>query len=117
MVGPQAGVQNRLLAALPAEELDQILPNLEVLPLKLKEFLHKQGEPIEYVYFPGDGFVSVVTVLENGEMVEVATIGREGAVGVNAVLDDHSVPFASMVQGEIATCYRMRSVPFGARWT
>ena len=112
MVRPQAEVRNRLLAALPAEEFEQILPTLDVLSLKLKEFLHKQGEPIEYVYFPGDGFVSVVTVLENGEMVEVATIGREGAVGVTAVLQDQSVPFASMVQGEIETCYRMRSDAF-----
>ena len=35
---------------------------------RLKEFLHRQGEPVQYVYFPGDGFVSVVTVLEDGDM-------------------------------------------------
>lgn len=108
MVGPQAGVRNRLLAALPATEFEQIVPDLDVLPLKLKEFLHKQGDQVEYIYFPGDGFASVVLVLENGEMVEVATIGREGAVGVTAVLEGQPVPFASMVQGEISICYRMK---------
>ncbi len=112
MAGPQAAVRNRLLAALPAGELEQILPTLDVLSLKIKEFLHKQGEPVEYVYFPGAGFVSVVTVLESGEMVEVATIGREGAVGMTAVLEDQPVPFASMVQGEISTCYRMKADAF-----
>ncbi len=112
MVPSPEMVKNRLLAALPAEELEQILPMLEVTHLKLKEFLHKQGEPVEHVYFPGGGFASVVTVLESGEMVEVATIGREGAVGVTAVLEDQPVPFASMVQGEIGTCYRMQSDAF-----
>ena len=112
MAGSQAQVRNRLLAALPAEELEQILPTLDVVSLKIKELLHKQGEPIDYIYFPGGGFASVVTVLENGEMVEVATIGREGAVGVMAVLEDQPMPFASMVQGEISTCYRMKADAF-----
>lgn len=112
MAPPAAAVRNRLLAALPAAELERILPTLDVIPLKLKTFLHKQGESIEHVYFPGDGFASVVAVLENGEMVEVATIGREGAVGVFAVVEDQPVPFASMVQGEISTCYRMKADAF-----
>jgi CRP-like cAMP-binding protein len=112
MVRPQAVVRNRLLAALPAGELEEILPALDVVSLKLKEFLHKQGDTAEYVYFPGNGFASVVTVLENGEMVEVATIGREGAIGMTAVLEGQPVPFASMVQGEIETCHRMTAADF-----
>jgi hypothetical protein len=37
-------------------------------------------------FFPGGGFCSVLTVLQGGDMVEVATIGHEGMVGASAVL-------------------------------
>src|SRR5207249_2672312 len=47
------------------------------------------------------------TVLQDGGMIEVATIGREGMVGVSAVLDGGRVPSCSMVQAEMATCHRM----------
>lgn len=80
---PPDAVRNRLLAALPQVDRERLLHTFEVVPLKLKDLLHKPGEAIEYVYFPGGGFCSLVTVLEDGGMVEVATIGREGMVGVH----------------------------------
>jgi CRP-like cAMP-binding protein len=99
---------NLLLSALPADEYGQLLHGLEAVSVSLKQFLHKAGEPIEHVYFPGGGFVSDLTVLQDGTMVEVATIGREGMVGVGAVLDGGPVSTsASMVQAEMETCYRM----------
>jgi hypothetical protein len=84
---PPAGNPNRLLAALPSADYTRILPSLGVIPLKLKDMLHRPGEPIREVYFPGGGFCSMLTVLENGSMVEIATVGREGMIGVSAVLD------------------------------
>ena len=105
---PPAGNPNRLLAALPAADYTRILPSLTVVPLTLKDVLHKPGEPIRDVYFPGGGFCSMLTVLEDGSMVEIATIGREGMVGVSAVLDGTPVTSAAMVQGETDTCYRMK---------
>src|SRR5688572_2710258 len=45
-------------------------------------------------------------------MVEVATIGREGMVGITAVLDENPVKSTSMVQGETDTCYRMKADAF-----
>ena len=104
---PPTGNPNRLLAALPAADYARIIPSLTVVPLKLKNFLHKPGEPIQDVYFPGGGFCSMLTVLEDGSMVEIATIGREGMVGVSAVLDGSPVTSTAMVQGETDTCYRM----------
>jgi CRP-like cAMP-binding protein len=105
---PPSGNANRLLAALPAADYARILPSLTVVPLKLKDILHKPGDPIREVYFPGGGFCSMLTVLEDGSMVEVATIGCEGMVGVSAVLDGTPVTSAAMVQGETDTCYRMK---------
>ena len=98
---------NHLLAALPPDVFVRISPTLDVVPLKLKQFLHKAGEPMREVYFPGGGFISLVTVLNDGDMVEVATVGREGVLGVSAVLNGDPSPSAALVQGETDTCYRM----------
>jgi CRP-like cAMP-binding protein len=100
-------IANALLAILPVDEYNRIVPALEVVPLKLKHVLQKPGEEIQHVYYPGGGFCSILTVLEDGGMVEVATIGREGVVGVSAAWDDGAVPSLAMVQAETDTCYRM----------
>jgi CRP-like cAMP-binding protein len=104
---PSTISQNSLLSALPVEDYKRLAPSLDVIPLKLKELLHKPGSQVEHVYFPGGGFCSIVTVLEDGSMVEVATVGREGMVGLAALSDARSGSSAVMVQGETETCYRM----------
>jgi CRP-like cAMP-binding protein len=103
---------NRLLAALPADDYARLAPTLPNTPLKLKHFLHKAGEAIDQVYFPGGGFVSVVTVLKDGSMVEVATIGREGMLGISAGSDGGLSPAAGMVQAESDVCYTMSTEAF-----
>jgi CRP-like cAMP-binding protein len=109
---PSAISQNVLLSALPAEDYKRLAPSLEIVPLKLKELLHKPGSPVEHVYFPGGGFCSIVTVLEDGSMVEVATVGREGMVGLAALSDSRPGSSAVLVQGESETCYRMAASAF-----
>jgi CRP-like cAMP-binding protein len=105
---PPTDNPNRLLAALPAADYTRVLPSLTVVPLTLKTVLHKPGESIQDVYFPGGGFCSMLTVLEDGSMVEIATVGREGMVGVSAALDGTPVTSAAMVQGATDVCYRMK---------
>jgi len=110
---PRPALRNFLLAGLPEDEQERLLPDLEVINLKLKDFLFKPGDETDYVYFPGGGFCSLVTVLDDGGMVEVATIGREGMVGVDAVLRGARLSSSAvMVQGETDTCYRMTSTSF-----
>ena len=108
----QASTSNRLLGVLPAEDYRRLLPFLEPVPLKLKRVLYKPGEVVDYVYFPGGGFVSVVTVLANGDMVEVATIGNEGIVGLSAVAVGYREPTLTMVQMETDVCHRMPVAAF-----
>jgi CRP-like cAMP-binding protein len=103
---------DKLLAALPADDYARLAPTLGASPLKLKRLLYKPGEPIDKVYFPGDGFASVATVLKDGSMVEVATIGREGTLGMSAALNQDPSPSAAMVQAEIDTCYTMSAEAF-----
>jgi CRP-like cAMP-binding protein len=104
---PPTGNPNLLLAALSVGDYTRIAATLTVVPLKLKEILHKPGERIRYVYFPAAGFFSMLASLENGDMVEVATIGREGMIGATAVLDGSTATAIAMVQGAADTCYRM----------
>jgi CRP-like cAMP-binding protein len=103
---------NRLLAALPSADYQRLSSTLQITPLKLKEILQKPGEPVEHVYFPGGGFCSIVTVLENGSMVEVATVGREGMVGLGAMVSADLSASLTMVQGESDTCYTMTASAF-----
>jgi CRP-like cAMP-binding protein len=104
---PSSVSRNRLLAALPTDEYERITATLDVIPLPLKQYLHKAGEAIRHVYFPGGGFCSMVTELGDGRMVEIATIGREGIVGASAMWKGNPATTAVMVQGETDTCYRM----------
>lgn len=109
---PQSVRENQLLAALPGDVLTRLLPQLERLSLRLKDVLHAAGEPIEYVYFPGGGFVSELTVMESGDMVEIATVGREGMVGIFASDGDEASPSLSMVQAATDVCYRLPASVF-----
>jgi CRP-like cAMP-binding protein len=88
------------------------MPLLDVIPLRLKELLHAPGECQAYVYFPTGGFLSVMSVMEDGSMVEVATIGQEGAAGVFEAMDGCASPSAIMVQAESHVCYRMTREAF-----
>ena len=107
--------ENRLLAALSVRAFDRITPFLHVMPMTLKSVSHKPGEPVQHVYFPGGGFCSVLTVLADGNMVEVATIGREGMVGVSAVVNGGARdPSTTMVLAESDVCYRISTDAFEA---
>jgi CRP-like cAMP-binding protein len=110
---PEAtGFSNLLLAALPPDDVQRFRRSLDVIRLPLRQFLHRPGDVIEYVYFPGGGFCSELTVLESGEMVEIAAIGREGMVGIVAAKNGHVAPSAAMVQAESEICYRLPAAVF-----
>src|ERR687894_624445 len=76
--------RNKLLARLPSEDFDRLRPYLRTVPLTVKQILHPVGQPIRDVFFPNGGVCSVTTVMADGSMVEIATIGDEGFVGINA---------------------------------
>ena len=96
-----------MLAKLDAGDIRRFEADLDVVTLRVKQFLHRPGEAIDYIYFPATGFCSELTVLENGDMIEVATIGREGLVGIHAMRDGQVAPSMAMVQAEMEKCYRL----------
>ena len=90
--------QNRLLRALTPPTLTQILPALEPARLDMKEVLAAPNVPIRAVYFPLAGLVSLINTLADGTIVEVATIGHEGLVGLPLFLRAASMPLTAIVQ-------------------
>ncbi len=80
-----APAANHLLDSLPVAERTVLMSQLRPAHLIVKTVLFDPGQPIESVYFPLDGVISLVTPLADGNIVEVATIGNEGIVGVPLV--------------------------------
>jgi CRP-like cAMP-binding protein len=76
---------NGLLASLSKETLLRLAPDLHRIPVTVKQFFHRQGQPITDVYFPNDGVASITTILSDGSMVEAATVGDEGMLGFEAI--------------------------------
>ena len=81
----RARPRNRLLAGLPEAEFGRIQPLLRTIPVGLRHVFHRTREPIEQVYFPNAGVASITVAMAGGSMVEVATVGDEGFVGVEAM--------------------------------
>jgi CRP-like cAMP-binding protein len=76
---------NRLLRALPNRIRGQLLPDLEPVKCEREEVLVDADSSLDHVYFPDSGVVSVVAVYPDGSIIEMATIGREGSTGFQAV--------------------------------
>jgi len=78
--------RNRLLAVLSDDERRRLASDLELVDLPLREVLYKQGQPIEHVFFPVNGVISLVSEMQDDRMIEVATVGNEGMIGLPVFL-------------------------------
>jgi CRP-like cAMP-binding protein len=81
---------NRLLALLSPEARRQMLPALKLITFEMSHQVYEPIQPISHVYFPLTAVTSVLSEMEDGTTVEVATIGREGMVGLPVFLGDES---------------------------
>jgi CRP-like cAMP-binding protein len=89
----------RLLRALPPEELRRLQPDLEPVTLPHRKVLFEVDQPLSRIYLVEAGVVSMVTVFDDGTTVEMATIGREGLVGVEPLLGGYTALGSHVVQG------------------
>ena len=96
----QSAVGNYLITSLPQEGFDALHPYLQRVDLSLRATLHKSGELISAVFFPEQGYVSMLAALEDGDSSEVGLIGYEGMVGVPVILGTDRSPVEAFVQGE-----------------
>src|ERR1700730_15193927 len=103
--------ENRLLTALSRDEYRRLRPHLEKVSLPLKEILYEANGPIPHVFFPLNGVVSLVVMMEGGFTLELSTIGNAGMVGTPVFLGAESSPTRaiSQVPGE---ALRMEALVF-----
>jgi CRP-like cAMP-binding protein len=95
-----------LLDRLPREEYKSLLPKLEAISLAYEVEVCAQDSRLSHVYFPTSGVFCTVILMEDGERIEATTIGKEGMVGVSAVLGLDFCPVTTvlLVPGE---CLRL----------
>jgi CRP-like cAMP-binding protein len=83
-------LRNRLLTALPADVYKRIATHLRLQQMMIGGAIHEDGRRIDHVYFPNGGVFSVTNQMRDGTLVEVATVGREGMLGVGVFLGDRA---------------------------
>ena len=95
---PAPAPRNRLLAALPPEDLERLRPRLQPVELPIRQTLQAPGEPVAAVHFPETGWASMLATLEDGDAAEVGVIGCEGMVGLPVLLGADQDDLEVMVQ-------------------
>ena len=90
--------RNAILAALPERELEQLRGRLQLAASEMREQVYEPGKPIPNVYFPISSVFSMVGAADGHSAVEVATIGREGMVGLPVFLGRSTSPHESFCQ-------------------
>jgi CRP-like cAMP-binding protein len=91
-------LQNNLLAALPDEVRNRLLPHLEPTQMLLGKVLYESGDSMQYVYFPTDCIVSLMYIMENGASGEISVVGNEGLIGISLFMGGESTLSRAVVQ-------------------
>ncbi len=97
---------NLLIAALPQDSRDRIVPYLEQVSLPLGKVLHESGDTEHFVYFPTDSIVSLLYTMASGSSAEIAVVGNEGIVGIAVFMGGESTTSRAVVQSE-GTAFRL----------
>lgn len=103
--------QNHLIELLPREARQRLLALCESIELGFAEVLCEPGERTRYVYFPVDGFISLLTQIGGKAALEVGMVGREGMLGVQLVMGVRIAPLHALVQGS-GTAWRIGASAF-----
>jgi CRP-like cAMP-binding protein len=94
-----APVENHLIASLPRKERLRLQALCEPVRLVLAEVLCEPGIPTRHVYFPTEGFISLVAQIDGRPALEVGMVGREGMLGAHLALGVVTAPLHALVQG------------------
>ena len=108
MSPPSNWSRNRLLLAPPARNLKQLLPELEHIRCQREQVLLDADSSLDNIFFVNSGVVSVMAVYSDGGTIQMATIGREGCTGVQAVFGakNSSARFFVQIPGSAAKMSR-----------
>ena len=98
--------QNHLLATLPREIVERLLPHLELVDMPLGMVLYESGDTLRHVYFPTDSIVSLLYVMESGASAEISVVGNDGVIGVALFMGGESTTSRAIVQSA-GSAYRV----------
>lgn len=90
--------RNRLLAALPPEAYQRLLPDLEPVSLALGEVIYESHDALSHVYFPTTAIISLLYTMENGSTAEMGVVGCDGVVGIAVFMGGDTTPNRAVVQ-------------------
>jgi len=93
-----SSIKNELLRRLAPDQLNRLLPNLDLVDLPQRQMLQRRGDAIDFAYFPETAVVSFLVNLEEGGLVEVGMVGKEGLIGVSVILGDEVAAHDAMAQ-------------------
>lgn len=91
--------ENRILASLPRQEYQRMLPDLKPVSLKLGDVLYEADETIRHVYFPNKSVASFIWAAGDGLTIEVGMVGSEGMTGISIISGIKTLPYRTVVQG------------------
>jgi len=91
-------VGNRLLAALPREQSEQFFARLTPVRLRAGEVLYEPGDQVQQAYFLNSGVASLVSITEEGNVIEVGVVGSEGVIGAPVILRTEKMAYRVVVQ-------------------
>jgi len=95
---PTAPSDNQLLAALPNDEYERLVPSLQEVSFSLGEVVYEFGGHLDYVYFPTTSIVSLLYTMENGTSAEMGLTGNDGVVGIALFMGGGTMPNRAVVQ-------------------
>jgi CRP-like cAMP-binding protein len=99
-------IHNHILLGLPSKEAAMLYPKLEFVRLKVHHVLHEPGDALRSAYFCNTGLISILSVFEDGKMVEVGLVGKEGFIGLPLVAGFRTAPTRAIAQIE-ASAFRI----------
>lgn len=89
--------QNRLIAALPANNYERLSPHLEAIQMPFGHIIHESGDPLRHLYFPTTAIVSLLHVMEDGASAEITGVGNEGMIGTAVFTGGITISHRAMV--------------------
>ncbi len=88
----QNPLENRLLARLPGEDYERLLPHLNPVTFALGDVIYEPGRAMNYLYFPTSAIASLIYTTAEGTTAEMGLVGNEGVVGIALFMGGNTTP-------------------------